>query len=132
MVIGEISSRNIDTFSVEEGLSLMRTRTMMRVWLVMLLVVIGALLWACSGSTPSADPPVATTGAASVETSAIDAAALLEERCVACHGLSRVTGARYTQEEWQQIVTIMVQKGAVLNTQEKTVLVAHLAETYKP
>ncbi|MFN2111136.1 MAG: hypothetical protein ACK2UI_15890 [Anaerolineae bacterium] len=110
---------------------MMRMR-MMRGWLVVLLVVSGALLWACGGSTPSTDPPAATTESTSGETAVIDGAALLEERCVACHGLSRVTGARYTQEEWQQIVTIMVQKGAVLNTQEKTVLVAHLAETYKP
>jgi mono/diheme cytochrome c family protein len=109
----------------------MRMRTM-RGWLVVLLVVSGALLWACGGSAPSTDPPAATTESTSGETAAIDGAALLEERCADCHGLNRVTGERLTQEEWQQVVTSMIGRGAVLNAQEETVLVVHLAETYKP
>jgi hypothetical protein len=66
------------------------------------------------------------------ETPAIDAAALLQERCVDCHSLSRTTGSRYTQEQWQEVVTRMIRHGAVLNSEEETALVAYLAETYKP
>ena len=110
----------------------MRIRTMMRVWLVGLLVVSGALLGACGGSTPGADTPVSTSGSTAEEVPAIDAAALLEARCTDCHSLSRVTEARYTQAQWQQMVTRMIQRGAVLNAQEEAALVAYLAETYKP
>ena len=110
----------------------MRMRTKVRVLLVVLLVVSGALLGACGSSTPDADTPVATTEPATEETPAIDGAALLEARCVDCHGLSRATSARYTQEEWQEIVTRMIEHGAELNADEETALVAYLAETYKP
>ena len=81
----------------------MRRRTKMRVWLAVFLFVGGILLGACGGATPVADTPAATTEAVTEETPAIDAAALLEERCVDCHGLNRVTEARYTQEEWQSL-----------------------------
>ncbi|MBN2394045.1 MAG: hypothetical protein JXR84_25145 [Anaerolineae bacterium] len=110
----------------------MRMRTMMKVWLVILLVVGGVLLGACGGATPVADTPAVATEAATEETPAIDAAALLKERCVECHDLNKVTEARYTQEEWQQIVASMIRKGAALNAQEEAALVAYLAETYKP
>ena len=49
-----------------------------------------------------------------------------------CHGLNKVTSARYTLEQWQQSVARMVQKGARLNAEEQEALVAYLAETYKP
>jgi hypothetical protein len=106
--------------------------TRMMIWLVVLLFVGSVLLGACGGATPVADNPLVTTGPATEGASAIDAAALLEARCTNCHSLSRVTGARYTQEQWQQVVTSMIKRGAVLNSQEETALVAYLAETYKP
>lgn len=134
----------------------MRTRTMMTIWLVALLLLGGALLGACGSATSSPVPatavaatiaPLPTTvptpaTAAAIDTaapspataapSALDAAALLEARCVDCHSLSRTTGARYTQEKWQQVVTRMIRQGAVLNPDEEAALVTHLAETYKP
>ncbi len=108
-------------------------RIKMVIGLVVLLLVGGALLAACGGGTPSpesAAPTVAPdTGAAAP---AIDAAALLQARCVDCHSLNRTTGARYTQAEWQEIVTRMLKHGAVLNSDEEAALVTYLAETYKP
>lgn len=87
-------------------------------------------------TAPAVDPPTATAESiqapATEEAPAIDAAALLEARCVDCHSLSRIMGARYTQEQWQQVVTRMIRHGAVLNPDEETALVAYLAETYKP
>ncbi|MGC9393740.1 MAG: hypothetical protein ACP5J4_02660 [Anaerolineae bacterium] len=111
---------------------MMRIRMMMRAWLVVLLAMDGVLLGACGGSTPVADTPVATTEPTTEDTSTIDGQALLEARCVDCHDLSRATSARYTQEEWQEIVTRMIEHGAELNADEETALVAYLAETYKP
>ena len=102
----------------------MQMRTMTKIWLVVLLFVGGTLLGACGGASPS------TTEATAAPT--IDAAALLEERCVDCHGLNRITGAGYTEAEWQEVVTRMIEHGAVLNAEEETVLVDYLAETYKP
>ena len=81
---------------------------------------------------PTEAPPEPTEIPATEEAPALDAVALLETRCVDCHSLSRATGARYTQEQWQQIVTRMIRHGAVLNPDEETALVAYLAETYKP
>jgi cytochrome c5 len=57
---------------------------------------------------------------------------LLEERCSTCHGTDRVTQASKTQEEWDQTVTNMVEKGAELTAEEQEVLVAYLAENYGP
>lgn len=90
--------------------------------------------------TPATDAPSVTdvpqapteTAPVTEEPPSIDAVALLEARCVDCHSLSRTTGARYTQEQWQQVVTRMIRHGAVLNPDEETALVAYLAETYKP
>ena len=155
----------------------MRKRTMMTIWLVVLLLVGGALLGACGGETPTSAPatavptaveapatpaptdeaPAATTAPTQApaepteaspepteappeptetpvveEAPAIDAAALLQARCVDCHSLSRITEARYTQEQWQAVVTRMIQRGAVLNAEEEAALVAYLAETYMP
>ncbi len=112
----------------------MRIQTM--VWFVLLVFVGGLLFSACGGTTltpaPAATVVVPAETQAGAETPPIDAAALLEARCVDCHSLSKTTDARYTQEQWQQVVTRMIQKGAVLNSDEETVLVTYLAETYKP
>jgi hypothetical protein len=112
----------------------MRTRTMMSIWFVILLLLGTVLFSACGGGT-SSPAPAATESApapANEGAPAIDAAALLEARCVDCHTLNKVTGARYTQEQWQQVVTQMIRHGAVLNSDEEAALVIYLAETYKP
>ena len=118
---------------------MMNKRTMMQIWVVVMLVVATLMLVACGGSSSPApaatNAPAPTAVPATVAPSdapAIDAAALLQERCTACHGLNKVTAARYTQEQWQQTVTSMVKKGASLTADEQTILVAYLAETYKP
>lgn len=103
---------------------------MMKIWMTAVTVVVVAMLGACGGTSPASTP--ASTDATSTGAPAVDAATLLEARCADCHSLSRVTGARYTQEQWDQVVTQMIQKGAVLNADEKKTLVAYLAETYKP
>jgi len=128
----------------------MQTRTKITLWMVVLLLVGGTLLGACGGGTPSLQPAAPTVAPATVAsdtdapaaptesappteaTSVIDAAALLQERCVDCHSLNRTTSARHTQAEWQEIVTRMIKHGAVLNPDEEAALVAYLAETYKP
>ena len=89
--------------------------------------------------TATAEPTEAPTATAeptevppTEEAPEIDAVALLQDRCVACHNLARATGGRYTLEQWQQVVTRMIRHGAVLNDEEQAALVAYLAETYGP
>lgn len=95
-------------------------------------LVLLALLAACGGSepeptqAPAADTPLPT------EAPAADGLALLETRCVECHGVDRTTGATKTAAEWDQTVTRMIGKGAQLTEAEKAVLVEYLANTYGP
>ena len=63
---------------------------------------------------------------------AADGAALLEERCTACHGLDRTTSARKNREEWERTVIRMVSKGAELDDEEQEILITYLTETYGP
>jgi mono/diheme cytochrome c family protein len=83
-------------------------------------IIVLGIVAACGG-TPTQPEEVGVSG----ET-------LLEERCSTCHGTDRVTQASKTQEEWDQTVTNMVEKGAELTAEEQEVLVAYLAETYGP
>jgi len=127
----------------------MRTRIMMSLWFIVLLLMGTVLLNACGGATSSSDPGATEAApasgneesavidapaidAAALDAAAIDAEALLSERCVVCHSLSRVTRGRLTQAQWQEVVTQMIRQGAVLNSDEEAALVAYLAETYKP
>jgi len=55
---------------------------------------------------------------------------LLEERCIECHNLSRVTSKSKTLEEWRRTVERMVDKGTVLSEAEQETLIDYLAETY--
>lgn len=62
----------------------------------------------------------------------IDAAALLEERCGACHSSSIPKNARKSKRDWDETVSRMIARGARLSPEEKKVLIKHLAETYRP
>ncbi|NLE43969.1 MAG: hypothetical protein GX620_04555 [Chloroflexi bacterium] len=83
---------------------------------------------------PTSTTAVATTEAPTTapEPPEVDAAGLLEERCVSCHGLDRVTGARKTQDEWTQTVIRMVDRGADLNADEQALMIEYLAANYGP
>ncbi len=98
------------------------------IMLLTLILVIGASS-ACGGSP--AEPTKAPQGEEAASSEA-NGETLLEERCSTCHGLDRTEQAEKTQEEWEQTVTRMVNKGAELNTDEQAILVEYLAENYGP
>ena len=100
----------------------MHTDTIVQRSIVVLAIIALGILVACGG-VASPQPTQPPSG---------DGAALLEQRCTACHGLDRVTSAQKTAQEWEQTVTRMVGKGANLNEDEQATLIAHLAETYGP
>jgi cytochrome c5 len=62
-----------------------------------------------------------------------DAAAkkMLEDSCTTCHDLDLVSGQKLTKDEWQQIVSSMIAKGASVGEKDVPALVEYLAKTYK-
>jgi hypothetical protein len=92
-------------------------------------LVLVTLLVGCKST--SSQPTNAPSGAPA-ETSAIDAAQLLETRCSVCHSVDRVKQAQKTQAEWETTVNNMIKKGAQLSEEEKSALLDYLAKTYGP
>lgn len=72
------------------------------------------------------------TGSFAATAVKVDGAALLEERCSVCHKADRPKSAKKAKAEWDKTVTRMIGKGAKLSADEKTILIDHLAKTYKP
>lgn len=89
-------------------------------------VVLILLVSACSSAAPT--NPTDTQGASSTNT--LDGKTIVEQRCTACHNLSRVTSASKTADEWKASVELMVGKGAKLTAQEQQVVIDYLAATY--
>jgi len=82
------------------------------------LIALVLFLAACSsGSSTRSTTPEATP----------DGATLLQERCITCHPLSRVTSKHLSSVEWKSVVDSMVQRGASLTSDEQTVLIDYLA-----
>jgi hypothetical protein len=89
--------------------------------LVLLTLVL--FISACSSSTPSS-----TTAPAS--TASQEGATLVQERCTACHTLSRVEGIRLSASDWGIVVDQMIARGAQLTPDEKTIVVNYLAANF--
>jgi mono/diheme cytochrome c family protein len=127
--------------------------------IVVLILLMGVTISACSGTANNGSPtseatPVSGTTAKpspSVKTTAtsevlpessttaeesdlsettLDGRVLLETRCTQCHNLNRVENAFKTLEEWRANVERMVGKGAVLNETELETLIEYLSDAY--
>ena len=105
----------------------------------LLLAMVLALLAACRGTiqvTGAGDPQgpaaqeVTPTGAAKDSPPALDARALVQERCTQCHDLARIDQARKSPEQWQATVDRMIAHGARLSRAEEAAVVAYLTETH--
>lgn len=96
------------------------------------MTVLLALLAGCSSesSQPTQAPQPATEPSAG--TPAVDGATLLETRCSTCHSADRARSASKTRDQWEQTVSRMIEHGAQLTEEEKTVLVDFLAANYAP
>lgn len=84
-------------------------------------------------STSNAPAPAAPPAAAPIapEVGVLNGQTLLEERCVTCHTLENITVITGSYEEWEIIVDRMIQRGANLTDEEKSILLEYLAENYK-
>jgi cytochrome c5 len=65
------------------------------------------------------------------DTSGVEGARLLEERCGVCHKTEIPKSARKSRSEWDKTVARMIDKGAKLSPEEKRVLVRYLSRVYK-
>ena len=88
-----------------------------------------------SSAPPTATVPPAKTDtispASGEESTALDGQAILERSCTACHSLDRVVNKKASADDWSSTVTRMVNKGAVLTSDEQAALIQYLAENYK-
>jgi hypothetical protein len=106
-----------------------RTLTILAVVVALL-----GLLTACGGDeqpAPGSSPTSMPTAPPDVQ-EGLDGEALLEERCVDCHTLTRVHAARHDESQWQTSVQRMISYGTELSEGEQEVLIAYLTENYGP
>jgi mono/diheme cytochrome c family protein len=95
--------------------------------IVLIVILVGTLLSACGSGSSS--PTVSSSAAGG---SSANGLALMQQRCSACHSLSRVTSVQKTAAQWKSTVDRMVNNGAQLNPAEEQTLVNYLAQNYHP
>src|SRR5262245_12657630 len=54
----------------------------------------------------------------------------VQQNCTRCHLLRSVVAARHTRQEWDNVVTDMVGRGAAIMENEMTAIVDYLARTF--
>lgn len=83
---------------------------------------------ACLAATVLVSGCVAGTGASSSASSgSTDAATLVAEKCVQCHGLDRVWSASKDRAGWNMTVTRMQSHGLQVTGAEKNAILDYLA-----
>jgi mono/diheme cytochrome c family protein len=85
------------------------------------------------GSLPNSDPsqnPNPSAMTATPEAAQLDGAALVQQRCTTCHGISRIQRSHKDQAGWTSTVDRMISYGAQLNDQEKAAVIAYLVANY--
>jgi len=85
---------------------------MLKKWMIITLtgLILLTLIAACAQSTT---PEPAST----------DTRVLITEKCSDCHSTDLVFQGDYTQEEWSEVFDDMIQKGADVSTEEKTIMI---------
>jgi cytochrome c2 len=84
------------------------------------------------GCTSNSSTVTNTSAATSASSSTVaDGKTLLDSRCSSCHTLAQVVNRTGSFSQWQGVVDQMIQRGAVLNSDEEKVLVQYLADNFK-
>jgi cytochrome c2 len=99
----------------------MKART---ICILTIILTLTLLVAACSSGSSS------NTAAPSNDATVLDGETLFQERCSACHELTRATDKQLTAAEWKAIVDKMISKGAKLTADEGTLVVDYLTENY--
>jgi competence ComEA-like helix-hairpin-helix protein len=53
-----------------------------------------------------------------------------QQACSQCHGLRQVAASKHSPEEWNNIVTDMIGRGATITEEDIPVIVAYLAKSF--
>ncbi len=73
------------------------------------------------------NPPMMTPTPGAAQ---LDGAALVQERCTACHSIARIESAHKDEAGWTDTVDRMISYGAQLNDEEKAAVIAYLVANY--
>ncbi len=85
---------------------------MLKKWLLISLtgIILITLIAACAQTTTT-------------ETEVTDTRALIVEKCSDCHSADSVFQKDYTEEEWSDVFDRMIEKGADVSPEEKTIMI---------
>jgi cytochrome c5 len=117
-------------YNKQSEVNFMKKRTIMT---VLLFILIALLIAQCGGGPAPEQKPAEkpTQQAVSSGTGGtVDAKALFEERCSACHSFKKATSTTRTADEWKGVVGRMVGKGANLSDTEQTAVIDYLAKNF--
>jgi uncharacterized membrane protein len=95
-------------------------------WLVISLIpaLIIIILAACSQSTPTPTVDQIQVDQTQVDQTQVDQAqALIEEKCSVCHSANIVFQSNYDEAGWSRVFDVMIQRGAQVSDQEKTIMI---------
>ena len=93
-----------------------------RIALVVVFALLVSALAACGGTSDGT-----TDGATDGAMPTLDGATLLEARCTTCHDLARIDEQDLDFAGWVAVIQDMIDRGAQLTPEEKTVLADYLA-----
>jgi hypothetical protein len=105
-----------------------RKKIMKKIWPLFWFLALVAILFLLAGCSSSTKAPASTD--VTSQPASLDGAALVQERCTACHSISRVESARQDAAGWKILVDSMVKRGAKLNADEQKAVIDYLAATY--
>ncbi|KAF0111793.1 MAG: hypothetical protein FD147_595 [Chloroflexi bacterium] len=102
-------------------------RSLLIIFVVVLvfIVLMSGCTQAIKTNTPTGIAPT------SPPSSVMDGKTLLETRCTVCHTLDRVSAKKTDFAGWEKTVKRMISNGAELTSEEQTILIQYLADTYK-
>ena len=66
------------------------------------------------------------------QTQTADGAAVMSTACIGCHNLRIIANARRSRASWAATVGDMIQRGAPVFPEERTILIDYLGETLGP
>jgi hypothetical protein len=97
------------------------------------LIVCSALLALAGGSVaPAAPAPRAQAKDAASQMPDGEGKKLIVAKCQLCHSLERVVTSQRAKDDWQAVIDLMVEEGALLSDDEAKTVVNYLAANYGP
>jgi hypothetical protein len=57
---------------------------------------------------------------------------VVEQQCTVCHGTSNFTSSRFSRQDWEYVVNEMIDRGALISDEDKTIIVNYLTEHFGP